>query len=419
MMPMQRTELLELIHNGESSGVEFKLDQVDNTDLAKEIVGFANFMGGVVLLGVADEGDFAGLTRPNLEEWVMELCRVKIDPPLIPYYELHRDVEPGKDIAAVRILSGPSKPYALIHHHRRSYYLRVGSTTREAGRDELERMFQDAGRLHYGAKPVPGATLADFDRRRLKNYFAQTLVQTHPADDDTAGWEQLLVNLELMAVSGGTTVPTIDGLLLFGQQPRRFLPQAGIRAIAYAGDQPDYAARADQNLTAPITPLLGTDNTLMETGLIEQALDFVNRNTQPSARLVGGRREDIPAYPVEALREVIVNAVAHRDYAVAGADILLAIYADRLEVTSPGRLPNSATVDSLKAGFRYARNQTLVNILRDYRYVDFRGMGIRYKVIPGMRAHNRTEPDLIATAHDFTIRLWQRSASTTLQGTPS
>lgn len=111
--------------------------------------------------------------------------------------------------------------------------------------------------------------------------------------------------------------------------------------------------------------------------------------------------------------------MAHRDYAVAGADILLAIYADRLEVTSPGRLPNSATVESLKAGFRYARNQTLVNVLRDYRYVDFRGMGIRYKVIPGMRAHNRTEPDLIATAHDFTIRLWQRSASTTLQGTPS
>ncbi|MFZ1828249.1 MAG: ATP-binding protein [Candidatus Competibacteraceae bacterium] len=414
---MHRAELLELIRNGENSGVEFKLDPVDNADLAKEIVGFANFMGGVVLLGVADDGSIAGLTRSNLEEWVMELCRVKIDPPLIPYYERLRDVEPGKEVAVVRVLPGPSKPYARVHHHRRTYYIRVGSTSREAGRDELERMFQDAGRLHYGAKPVPGATLADLDRRRLNHYFTQTLGQEHPADDDTAAWERLLINLELLADSGGVIAPTIDGLLLFGRQPRRFLPQAGIRAIAYAGMEPDYAARADQQLTAPMIPLLAADGSLVEIGLVEQALDFVNRNTQPHARIVQGRREDRSAYPGEALRETIVNAVAHRDYAVAGADILLALYADRLEVTSPGRLPNSATVEGLKAGFRYARNQTLVNVLRDYRYVDFRGMGIRYKIIPGMRAHNGTEPDLIATEHGFTVRLWQSPANATPQGT--
>ncbi|HOW62904.1 MAG TPA: ATP-binding protein [Candidatus Contendobacter sp.] len=403
---MQKAELLDLIHNGENSGVEFKLDAVDNTDLAREIVGFANFMGGMVLLGVADDGTIAGVTRANLEEWVMELCRVKIEPPLIPYYELHREVEPGKDVAIVRVLPGPSKPYARVHHHRRTYFIRVGSTSREASRDELERMFQDSGRLHYGAKPAPGATLADLDRRRLKNYFAHVVGQDHPADDDLAGWQRLLINLELMTSAGDLAVPTIDGLLLFGRQPRRFLPQAGIRAIAYAGTEPDYAVRADQDLKAPILPLLAENGDLVEIGLIEQALDFINRNTEPGAHLVGARREDRPAYPVAVLREVIVNAVAHRDYAVVGADTLLAVYADRLEVTSPGRLPNSATVEALKAGFRYARNQTLVNVLRDYRYVDFRGMDIRHKIIPGMRAHNGTEPDLLATEHNFTVRLW-------------
>jgi ATP-dependent DNA helicase RecG len=84
----------------------------------------------------------------------------------------------------------------------------------------------------------------------------------------------------------------------------------------------------------------------------------------------------------------------------------LALFQDRIEVTSPGRLPNSATVESIKAGLRYARNQTLVNILRDYRYVDARGMGIRNKVIPGMRAHNGTEPEFEATEHALTVRLW-------------
>ena len=87
----------------------------------------------------------------------------------------------------------------------------------------------------------------------------------------------------------------------------------------------------------------------------------------------------------------------------------LVIFEDRLEVTSPGRLPNSATIEAIKAGLRYARNQTLVNILRDYRYVDARGMGIRNKVIPGMRKHNGTEPDFIATGHSFTVRLWRKN----------
>ncbi len=409
MQPLKRDELREYINNGENSSVEFKLDTVDNYKLAQEIVAFANFLGGILLLGVADDGTIAGLTRPNLEEWIVELCRVKIDPPLIPIYKLHRDFEPGKDVAVVRILPGPNKPYARWHDNRRVYFIRVGSSSREADTDKLERMFQESGRLRFGLKPVPGSGLADLDRRRLQDYFGRVLLSDYPDQQDSREWERLLINLELMAGAEAGTVATVDGILLFGVNPKRFLPQAGIRAIAYAGDEPDYPTRADQDLNGPILPLYDADGKLAATGLIEQALDFVNRNTQPSAMLVAGRREDISAYPPEALREVIVNAVAHRDYARTGADILLVIFEDRLEVTSPGRLPNSATIESIKTGLRYARNQTLVNILRDYRYVDARGMGIRNKVIPGMRKHNGTEPDFIATEHSFTVRLWRKN----------
>ncbi len=404
---MLRSELLELIRDGENSSVEFKLDTVENYKLAQEIVAFANFLGGTILLGVEDDGTIAGITRPNLEEWVIELCRVKIDPPIIPYYEVHRDIETGKDVAVVRILPGPNKPYARWHDNRRTYFIRVGSSSREASREELERMFQESGRLRYGQKPVPGSSLDDLDFRRLKDYFGRLLGQDHPVDSDRSGWARLLTNLELAIETEVGVVATIDGILLFGREPKRFLFQSGIRALAYAGTEPDYATRADQDLTGPITPLLDSDGKLLATGLVEQALDFVNRNTQPEARIVDGRREDRPAYPPEVLREVIVNAIAHRDYSIAGADILLAIFADRLEVTSPGRLPNRATVESIKFGFRYARNQILVNVLRDYRYVDFRGMGIRFKVIPGMRAYNGTEPEFIATEHSLTVRLWR------------
>ena len=407
---MLRAELQELIRNGENSGVEFKLDIVQNYDLAKEITAFANFQGGVVLLGVEDDGVVHGTARNNLEEWVMQLCRDKVDPPIIPYYEVFPDLEPGRHVVAVRVLQGPDKPYARVHDNRRTYFVRVGTTSREASREELERMFQEAGHLRYGFKPAPGAAFEDLDLRRLKDYFGRVLEQEYPADDDVAGWQKLLANLELMVSAGDRPVPTVDGILLFGRSPKRFLPQSGIRAIAYPGNQPDYAARADQDLVGPMVPLYSNagsppEDVLVENGLVEQALDFVVRNTQPEARIENGARIDRTTYPVKVLREVIVNALVHRDYTIAGTDISLIIFDNRLEVTSPGRLPNTATIESLKSGFRYARNQTLVNIMRDYRYVDFRGMGIRDKIIPGMRAHNGTEPVLVESGHGFTVRL--------------
>ena len=107
-----------------------------------------------------------------------------------------------------------------------------------------------------------------------------------------------------------------------------------------------------------------------------------------------------------------MNALVHRDYSIAGTDVMLAIHADRIEIQSPGKLPGMVRVEGMKAGVRYARNQTLVNVMRDYDYVDARGMGVRKKLFPGMRAHNGTEPDLIEEEHRFTVRLWKEPKST-------
>ena len=105
-MTITRTELLEIIHNGENSGVEFKRDDIQNSDLAKELVAFSNFEGGILLLGVEDDGSVSGITREKLEDWVMTACRVKVRPGLIPFYEVVRDVEAGKDVAVVRVSRG-------------------------------------------------------------------------------------------------------------------------------------------------------------------------------------------------------------------------------------------------------------------------------------------------------------------------
>ena len=154
----------------------------------------------------------------------------------------------------------------------------------------------------------------------------------------------------------------------------------------------------------------------MEPGLVDQTWDFVRRNTDPSAHLEGARRVDRWEYPEDVIREAVVNALVHRDYSVAGTDVMLCIFADRLEITSPGRLPGTVTPEGMKAGKRFARNQTLVNIMRDYGYVDARGMGVRSKIIPGMRAHNGTEPELLEEEHRFTVRLWKERHTETGTG---
>ena len=407
---MNKSELQELIHNPEDSGVEFKRDDVANHDLAKELVAFLNLEGGTVLLGVEKDGSITGTTRENLEEWVAELCRIKIDPPIIPFLAWVKNAEPDRDVLAVRVTIGPDKPYARVHKGRKTYFIRVGSTSQEASRDELERMFQASGHLHYGVKPVPGAGFDGLDYRRLSDYLVNVLGGQAPADDDAEAWETLLRNIDLMTVSQGLPVATTDGMLLFGRTPKRFLPQSGIRAVCFTGTELDYAARADENLRGPMVSLRAANGDIIETGLVEQAWDFVRRNTTPIANIEDTQRVDSWQYPESVIREAVVNALVHRDYSIAGTDIMLEIYSDRLEITSPGRLPNTITPDGMKAGARYARNQTLVNIMRDYGYAEARGMGVRNKIIPGMFAHNGTEPDLIAEDESrFTVRLWKEA----------
>ena len=408
---MNHTELWDLIRNEEDSTVEFKRDGIENHELAKELVAFLNLEGGVLLLGVEDDGAISGVSRAHVEEWIAELCRTKIEPQVIPLLSWVKDASPGKHVLTVRVPLGPDKPYARVHNKRRTYFIRVGSTCREASREELERMYQAVGRLDYGLKPVPGATLDALDLRRLRDYLRHILGGPAPAEDDLDGWERLLTNLEMMTVSAGQAVATINGVLLFARQPNRYVQQAGVRAICYPGVEAEYATRADEDLRGPLVPLRAADGSLVEAGLVEQASDFVRRNTRPTSRLEGARRVDRWEYPPEVIRETIVNALVHRDYTITGTDITLTVYADRLEVRSPGWLPNTVTVEGMMAGVRYARNQTLVNVMRDYEYVDARGMGVRNKIVPGMRRHNGTEPDLIEEHHGFTVRLWKAAKS--------
>lgn len=453
---MNRTELTELIRNGENSGVEFKRDTEDNRALSKELVAFANLQGGCVLLGVDKDRTVFGLTRTDprdkpgdstvrtydrLEEWIMQACRDKIRPELIPYFEVLRDVEPGLDVAVVGVERGWSVHH-VWHDQHRTYYIRVGTLSREASPEELERLFQQRGAFRLEIRPISGSSIEDLDQHRLRDYFERVRSQFFPSDQPSAQWreriaaearredesrwrqiaelrerqwveeqrvarEVLLVNTEFLD-AGERHPGTVAGILLFGRDPKRFLPQSGIDAAAYDGQEKDYAARERLSLRQPMVALRAADGSTVEAGLVEQAVEFVRRNTAVTAKLAGGaRREERREYPEEAVREAVVNALVHRDYLLSATDIELSLYSDRLEIISPGRLPNGITPERMRVGCRAARNQLLKDVMRDYGYVEHMGMGVPRKMVKAMRDHNGTEPDLVEDGERFIVRLWK------------
>ncbi|BDQ32663.1 RNA-binding domain-containing protein [Pseudodesulfovibrio portus] len=398
---MLKSELLEIIANGENSGVEFKRDDIRPEQLGKEIVALANLMGGRILLGVEDDGSITGLHRDNLQEWVLNVFRDKVHPQLIPFYE-EVVVESDLRVAVITLSQGVSKPYVLRHNNREDTYIRLGDRSELATREQQIRLFESGGLLHVEVLPVAGTSIASLDLDRLEYYLRRVISDPEvPSNDDE--WIERLTGMGLMVADGiGNTVCSIAGLLCFGINPRRFLRQAGIRVMVFDSDDKEYQAVLDRHLDGPLVARWQEDDTggkqLVDEGLIEKfvatILAFV---TSEDSEIDDGLRRDKDwHYPKEAIRETVLNALAHRDW-TRSVEIEVSIFFNRLEVISPGRLQNSMTVTKMKAGQRSPRNPLIMDILRDYGYVDSRGMGIRTKVIPLMRKLNNTEPVFDAT----------------------
>jgi ATP-dependent DNA helicase RecG len=399
---MLKAELIEILANGENSGVEFKRDDIRPEQLAREIVALANFQGGRIILGVDDDGSVAGVQRSGLEEWVMNIINHHVHPLILPFYEEIR-LEEGKKVALLTLPQGISKPYVVRAKGEEKIYIRIGSTTRLATREQQMRLFELGGMLHTELMPVPRTDSYCLDTARLENYL-RDIMKDPELPQTSEEWEQRLLGLGFLTEAGGTVYCSMAGLLLFGKQPRRYLKQAGLRLLVFSGQDKEYQALLDTVLDAPLVgrwDVTDAGKSLIDQGLIERFVDQATPFISQEATTIdeGFRREKFWFYPLAALREVVVNALAHRDW-TRFVDIEIGIYADRLEVISPGSLQNSMTIQKMIAGQRSPRNTIIMEVLRDYGYVDFRGMGIRTKVIPLMKNINRADP-IFEAAEDY------------------
>mgnify|MGYP000948428437 CR=1 FL=1 len=398
---MLRSELFEIIANGENSGVEFKRDDIRPEQLAKEVVAFANLLGGRVLLGVEDDGTLTGLQRANPQEWVLNVFRDKVHPQIIPFYE-EVLLEDNTRIGVLTLTAGISKPYVVRHNNREEIYIRMGDRSELATREQQARLFQAGGLLHVEVLPVAGSSFRSLDLSRME-YYLRDIIRDPSIPMTDEEWIERLLGLGLMAEDGfGNRVCSIAGLLCFGISPRRFLGQAGIRLMVFDGLDKEYRAVFDTVLDGPLVGRWETveagQRILADEGIIEKfstaIMPFVTEESNTVDQNM--RREVSWLYPWEALREAIVNALAHRDW-TRSVDIEVVCYADRLEVVSPGKLQNSMTISKMIAGQRSPRNTLAVEVLRDYGYVDSRSMGVRTKIIPLMRQYNHVDPTFEAT----------------------
>ena len=405
---MTEIDILTLITNGEDSKTEFKEQFERNRPerMAREIVSFANMHGGCILVGVSDSKEIVGIQNENMQSWLMDTVVMRhVHPIIIPEYDEVTINE--RTIAVIKVPMGVSKPYATRHNNREDVYIRVGDTCQLASREQIQRLFESGGMLFMEKLPIPGSSIEELDERKLRQYFIEIL------EYDENFWHENIQNILLdhsfLNIPDGTRsiFCSYFACALFSYSPRMRLPQAGIQLMVFDGEEMDYNAKMDEILDLPFVGLKeNRDNNHSGQSLPDCVMrylqPYISRDVVDAAQHM--QRERHWDYAPNAIRELIINAFAHRDWTRQGM-VTVVVYGNRMEVKSPGSLPNGMTIKKVKAGERTPRNTKISDILRDYGFIEGRGMGIRRKVIPLTLEKNGKEPLFEATEDYFKVTL--------------
>lgn len=389
---MTTKELKEIVKNGEGSKVEFKLDDISPEKLAKEIVALANFQGGMIILGVGDDSSIVGIKREKCEEWVMNICRNNIEPAIIPGYE--EVVIEEKNVAIISLPYTEDKPYTAIEHGRRVYYIRVGTTSRVATREELRRIYQASGEIHYDTVPISASKGLENALNVEKIYdFYKDYHRRDLQELDKREFERFLLNTGILAEAIDNKIyPTAAGLLLFGKEPEQYLFQTGIIFCCVNGTK----------IADPLIDRKVLSSTLKEN--IDAFCDLMKNIIPNYPEIVGLIRVEKEIYPDKVVREGVVNALVHRDYTL-NSKVRIFLFKDRLEIKSPGGLPNGVTIERMKAGVSVHRNPTLTKFMANYHYMEFAGRGIPM-ILETMKDLKAKEPEIKPENGEITLILY-------------
>jgi len=340
---MNRKELLDMIALGEDSTRQFKADVRNAASLASEMAAFANAEGGVVLIGVADDGSMPGLAKKDVSrvnQLISNAASHLVRSPLVVQTE-NVSVEKGRVIIVLTVPEGIDKPY---FDKNGVIWLKVGADKRRVNsKEELRRLFQMTDQFHADELPTK-AGIEALDKLRFRDFLRDVHKREFP--DDPAELTRLLQNMNLATNDG---MLNLAGVLMFAERPEWIKPQFVVKAIRYPGTKihaTDYVDTED--FAGPLRKVF------------DDALAFIMRNLHKVQAGRGVNAPGVPEIPESVFEELLVNALVHRDYLVS-APIRLFVYDNRIEIISPGHLPNNLTVEKIIAGNSNIRNPILVS----------------------------------------------------------
>lgn len=351
---MEATELIDLLSRGEDSRQQFKADMTNADALAAEIVAFSNTSGGRIFIGVNDDGSVHGLSGADvarLNQLVANAASQNVRPAVNLLTE--NVPHPNGTVMVVSVPEGFSKPYM---DKNGAIWVKNGSDKRRAtSREELQRLFQQAGLVHADETPVAGLSAGDLDMPYFEAFFAQQFGE--PLSQHNLPLPQLLTNMNLM--NRGQL--NLAGGLVFAKAPQYALPAFIVKAVAFVGTRIEDERYIDSR-----------DITGKLADVFQQTLGFIVANTRAMQGEQGFNSQGQPEIPRLVWEELVGNALIHRDYFVS-APVRVLVFADRVEIISPGHLPNNLTIENIKAGNSNMRNPILASFAA--KLLPYRGLG--------------------------------------------
>lgn len=350
---MDEKLLLLKIQSGEDSTTQFKRNINNDIQLSEELVAFSNSDGGDLIIGVDDNGSIIGLSDEDIRRLNLSISNVAsqhIKPPISPLTSI--DIIQGKKLMTISVKKGIYKPYCTKDG---KYIIKSGADKRKISQEELQRLFQESNKIYADESIVHGTAYKDINIEKFKEYYMK--VYEEDLEDAEIEKEKIIENLTL----GENGSLTLAGLLLFSKKPQLRRPAFMIKAISFLGnDAADIEYRDSEDISGNLDDQY------------KNGLSFLTRNLRKIQRNQGFNSEGELEIPKIVLEELLVNALIHRDYFI-NSPIKIFIFDNRIEIISPGKLPNTLNIEKIKSGISIMRNPILTSI--GSKILPYRGVG--------------------------------------------
>ena len=349
-------DITQLSKLGEGKTLEYKRNTDSLLPILKSVIAFANTAGGIILLGVEDNGAIVGVDNPaRVQEQLANSIANRIKPQLIPDFNV--TVIEKKSIISLQIEHGHGPYYLSDKGLEKSVYIRMGNSNHLAGPEVVEELKRMGNYASFDKTPCDNVAESDLDMDRIKSIYSK---RGRSIDAEK------LISIGILTKKGRHIVATNGGVILFALPHirERYFPYAEVRCARFKG-----TSRSE------FIDRLNIDGGILSA--IDEAAKFIRRNTKMAGKFGAMRRRDIPEYPVDGIREALTNALVHANYEVSGSRVFVAIYDDRLEIQNPGIMLPGMSIEQFKAGVSRIRNPVIARAFGELELMEEWGSGYK------------------------------------------